>query len=104
MAVSNPRSRFGFELVEQPLFIPALLNILYPPILLSHQFLPVLQCTRASWFEQFERQKSVGDDTWQLMPDWTRRCPTSKLGVPDFALFVLELFIGWPNILPFNDD
>jgi hypothetical protein len=79
MAVSNPRSRFGFELVEQPLFIPALLNILYPPILLSHQFLPVLQCTRASWFEQFERQKSVGDDTWQLMPDWTQGVPRPSL-------------------------
>jgi hypothetical protein len=75
MAVSNPRSRFGFELVEQSLYIPALLNILCPPILLSHQLLPLLQCARASWFGQFEPQKSVGDDTWQLMPDWTQGVP-----------------------------
>jgi hypothetical protein len=57
---------------------PALLNILCPQILLP----PLLFCcfsARASWFQHFERQKSVGDDTWQLMPDWTRSVPRPAL-------------------------
>jgi hypothetical protein len=74
MAVSNPRSRFGFELVEQPLCPGASKHPL------SSNFAPALiaaglQFARASWFEQLERQKSVGDDTWQLMPDWTQCVP-----------------------------
>ena len=33
------------------------------------------QCPRASCFQYWDRQKSVGDDTWHLMPDWAQSIP-----------------------------
>lgn len=58
---------------------------------LSFNFLllPLLQRARASCFQYWDRQKSVGDDTWHLMPDWAQSIPTSSnLVAPAFALFV----------------
>jgi hypothetical protein len=73
MTVSNPRSRFGFELVEQPLYsgaseCPLSSNLPSCQQLVLLQFAP--------------GPKSVGDDTWQSMRDW--RPTSSNLVVPDF--------------------
>jgi hypothetical protein len=86
MAVSNPRSRFGFGLVEQPLYSGASKHPLS-----SNSAPASIACLFSkegrAGSNTSSAKESVGGDTWQLMPDWTQ-CPTSSNPVvPDSALF-----------------